>query len=285
MIRSRPAGFLLALVVLAACSSPPPPPPPRPEEVGVVRVPLVLEDGLPWVRASIQGQPVQLLLDLGGFDAVALTSESLSELEVNWTGRSKFTFSAMGESARAKEYVVRDFVLAGIRFPEVRGYEDLLHGKHRSQPRSGYLGLGVLRRFRIIIDYEAGRLVLIWPDAPMPAGYDVENWATLEFKDNPDGVMARVKLDGKERILVWDTGASHCVLKKGLEGAAPVSVKNGHPFARMESFEVAGREAGPMDFALLAFSEPKADGFVGTPFFARHAVYIDFANRVMAVRP
>ena len=39
-----------------------------PQEVGVVRVPLTLEGGMPWVDAKIGGRPVRLLLDLGGFE-------------------------------------------------------------------------------------------------------------------------------------------------------------------------------------------------------------------------
>jgi predicted aspartyl protease len=240
---------------------------------------------MPWVDAKIGGRPVRLLLDLGGFDAVALIPEELKELQVAWTGRSRTTFSAMGDAAQAREYVLPEVEIGGIVFTDVKGFEDLLHGKNRSVSRSGYLGLGLLRRFRIVIDYPARRLVLIWPDAAMPDGYDVENWATSELAPNRDGVMARVKLNGADRLMVWDSGASHCVLKSGLEGTAPVRPIKGHPFAAVDSLIVGGRELGPFDFALLDFKQPKADGFIGYSFFARHAVYVDFRNRVLAVSP
>jgi len=278
-------GLALAASLLAAsCSTAPPPAPPEPE-VGVVRIPLTLEKGMAWVNASAQGKPLRLLVDLGGFDAVALTPEELKGLEPAWTGREKVTFSAMGQAAKAREFELADFEVGGIKFPKVRGYEDLLHGKNRADSRSGYLGLGILRKFRVIIDYSARLLVLIWPDAPAPRDYDVANWPTIPFARSSDGVITRAKIEGVERQMVWDTGASHCVLKSGLHGDAAVRKMSGHLFVTVNSFEVVGREAGPMDFALLDFKEPRADGFIGFPYFVHHAVYIDFRNELLAIKP
>jgi len=273
----------LLLLAAGACATPVEAPPPA--EVGVVRVPLTLEGGMPWVEAKIGGRPVRLLLDLGGFDAVALIPDELKEIQVTWTGKSRTTFSAMGEAATAREYVLPEVELGGILFPEVKGYEDLLHGKNRAVARAGYLGLGILRRFRIVIDYPARQLVLIWPDAPTPEPYDVQDWPTVECEAGKDGVVARAKVNGIDRLFVWDTGATHCVLKTGLEGAAPVRQIEGHPFAAVASFSLVNEEFGPLDFALLDFKMPKADGFIGYSFFAKHAVYVDFANRKLSVEP
>jgi hypothetical protein len=132
-----------------------------------------------WVTARASGRPLRLLVDLGGFDAVALVPDELKELPVTWTGRERTTISAMGKTATAREYSLADFELGGVQFPDVRGYEDLLHGPARDVKRAGYVGLGLLRRFRLIIDYPARQLVLIWPDAPTPRGYDVTNWPAL----------------------------------------------------------------------------------------------------------
>jgi len=283
MIKIRRAPSLASLLVALSCASPPPAPPEP--ETGVVRVPLELEQGMAWVNASAYGRPLRLLLDLGGFDAVALVPEALKEIPAGWSGRERETFSAMGEKARAREFILGEFELGGIRFAEVRGFEDLLQGKNRAKSRSGYLGLGVLRLFRIVIDYPARKLVLIWPDAATPAAYDVANWPTTSFERGNDGVLTRARVDGADRVLVWDTGASHCVLKSGLQGKADVRTSGDQLFVTANSFEVAGLEAGPMDFALLDFKQPKADGFIGFSFFVKHAVYIDFRNRLIAVKP
>ena len=258
---------------------------PLPEAGGVVRVPLVLDQGMAWVDARIGGRPTRLLLDLGGFDAVSLVPEALKDIPVTWTGRTLTTYSTTGEGVRSREYIVREVEVGGVVFRDLRGHEDLLQGKQRAVPRSGYLGLGILRRFRIVIDYAARVLVLIWPDAPTPPAYDVENWPAVKFAPESDGVVARARVEGVERLLVWDTGASHCVLKAGLEGAAPVERRGEHAFVTVKSFDVGGRDVGPMEFALLAFKQPRADGFVGYPFFAKHAVYVDFRNRQFAIRP
>jgi predicted aspartyl protease len=258
---------------------------PVPEAGGVVRIPIVLDQNMAWVDARVGGRPMRLLLDTGGFDAVSLVPGAMNDLPVTWTGRTRTIFSAMGESERAREYVLPEFELGGIVFPEVKGFEDLLQGKQHAAARSGYLGLGLLRRFRIIIDYPSRLLVLIWPEVATPAEYDVEKWPGLLFAPQSDGIVSKGKIEGVDRLLVWDTGASHCVLKSGLEGAARVRTEGGHPFVTVNSFEVGGLEAGPMEFALLAYKQPRADGFVGYAFFAKHAVYVDFRNRLFAIRP
>jgi predicted aspartyl protease len=91
----------------------------------------MLEQGMAWVNASVQGRPLRLLVDLGGFDTVALVPEELKEIPLTWTGRERTTFSAMGETAKAREYELKEFELGGVRFPEIRGFEDLLRNPGR----------------------------------------------------------------------------------------------------------------------------------------------------------
>ncbi|HTF57903.1 MAG TPA: hypothetical protein VK661_11790 [Planctomycetota bacterium] len=280
--RASVAGILLLGVSCAGAGTPAPLPS---EESGLVRIPLVLDRGMAWIDVIIAGRAFRLLLDLGGFDTVALTPESLQGMAVTWTGRTRTTLSAMGDVAKAREYVLPAMELGGVVFRELRGTEDLLKGEKRVVQRTGYLGLGLLQRFNLIIDYPARELVLLWPNVAPPAAYAVEEWPSTEFASGVNGVVATVEIDGSKRRLVWDTGASHCVLKTGLQGSAPVRKEGDYSVCTLKAFDVGGHDFGPVDFVLLDFKQPPADGFIGYPFFGKHAVFVDFRNHRLAVRP
>ncbi|HKS15993.1 MAG TPA: hypothetical protein VJU16_01705 [Planctomycetota bacterium] len=279
----RPAMLCSSLFLLSSCATVevPPPLPPAPE--GIVRIPLILERGLPWVDVRIGERTLRLLVDLGGFDTVALSPASLEGMHVTWTGRTRTTYSAMGRMASAREYELPSMVLGGVVFNAVRGTEDVLQGEERPANRAGYIGLGLLQRFNLVIDYPERELVLLWPDVAPPPDYDVPSWPSTEFGAGVNGVISTVVVDGSPRRLVWDTGASHCVLKSGLQGAAPKEGK--HPVFTAKRFEVGGRDLGPVELVLLDFKQPPADGFIGYSFFAKHAVHVDFRKRRLAVRP
>src|SRR6185503_5492557 len=108
-----------------------------------------------------------------------------------------------------------------------------------------------------------------WPDVPPPAEYRVQEWPSTEFASGVNGVIGTVEIDGERRRLVWDTGASHCILKKGLQGSAPVVKQGQYSVCMPESFEVGGHAFGPMEFFLLDFKQPPADGFIGYSFFGK----------------
>ncbi|HEY3226125.1 MAG TPA: hypothetical protein VGK61_03895 [Planctomycetota bacterium] len=287
MKRMRHASRWIAATLLfaASCTTVADPDPIPVVESGLVRIPLVLDRGMAWVDVNIAGRSFRLLLDLGGFDTVALSPEALAGLAVSWTGRTRTTFSAMGDLARAREYILPALELGGVVFHELRGTEDLLQGEKRAVKRPGYLGLGLLQRFNLIIDYPARELVLLWPDVSPPAEYRVEEWPSTEFAAGVNGVVATVEIDGSRRRLVWDTGASHCILKSGLQGSALVGKEGQYSVCTPKSFEVGGHDFGAVEFVLLEFKQPPADGFIGYPFFGKHAVFVDFRSHRLAVRP
>lgn len=284
-VRRAPMWIAAALLFTASCSTIESPERPPSGESGFVRIPLVLDRGMAWIDVAIAGRSFRLLLDLGGFDTVALSPESLEGMEVSWTGRTRTTFSAMGDVARAREYVLPPMELGGVVFRDLRGTEDLLRGEKRAVKRTGYLGLGLLQRFNLIIDYPARELVLLWPGVSPPAEYRVEEWPSTEFASGVNGVVGTVEIDGERRRLVWDTGASHCVLKSGLQRSAPTRKEGDYSVCTPRSFEVGGHEFGPVEFFLLDFKQPPADGFIGYSFFGKHAVFVDFRSHRLAVRP
>ena len=282
----NPSRWIAATMLFAAsCAALAAPERPPRVESGLVRIPLFLDRGMAWVDVTIEGRPLRLLLDLGGFDTVALTPESLEGMSVTWTGRTRTTFSAMGDVARAREYVLPAMELGGVVFRELRGTEDLLKGEKRVVQRTGYLGLGLLQRFNLIIDYPARELVLLWPDVSPPEEYRVEEWPSTEFAAGVNGVIGTVEIDGERRRLVWDTGASHCVLKTGLQGSGAIKKEGAYSVCTPSTFQVGGHEFGPVEFVLLDFKQPTADGFIGYSFFGKHAVFVNFQSHRLAVRP
>ncbi|MGH8106459.1 MAG: hypothetical protein ACREO2_09070, partial [Arenimonas sp.] len=50
-----------------------------------IEIPVEIVNGLPTVDATIRGRPIRLFLDLGGHNEIALTTEDLKKVEVDFS--------------------------------------------------------------------------------------------------------------------------------------------------------------------------------------------------------
>lgn len=279
--------FLVLMLGLIACGTScihlPPPPPQTVEINDAVRVPIVSRQGGPVVDVRIGEKTLPLLLDLGGFDTIALSPEALENLQVAWTGKTRIVQDALGNAFRSREYRLPDVTLGPWTWSDLTGNEYHHRQQTTAALRNGYLGLGLLRRFTLIIDQPRGTLVLLKPGDPVPREYPVDWWIEVPFSTGGSGVRTAASMRGRELRVVWDTGASHSLLKPALADPAGVSKVGTHPRFTTPTFVLAGREFGPLEFVLMDFREPPADVLLGQNFLATRPVLIDFARRRLAI--
>jgi hypothetical protein len=248
---------MLAALALAACGGPRVVVPAR--TCGTVAVPLRLEQRLPLLRADVAGTPVDLMLDLGGFDTVSL--DPVARVPVAFTGRERTFRDARGDLLTAREYRLPAVSLGAQPLRDVVGTENVHAPGWQPPAGQGYVGLGVLRHFHLDIDYGSGALRLLDRRCPAPAR---PGWTTVPLLSDADGVTVAARAGDRDVTLVLDTGATASTLRPGLPG--PVT------FGGVEIPVV------PADF-------PVADGLVGADFFAAYEVAIDFEARTVAFRP
>jgi hypothetical protein len=277
-------SFLISWILgVASCIHVVAPRAPIEEEDGAVRVPLVPREGGPVVDVRIQGKVIPLLLDLGGFDTIALSPEALKDLQVVWTGKTRIVNDALGNTFQSREYRLPDVTVGPWTWSELTGNE--FH--HRQQIpaalRNGYVGLGLLQRFTLIIDQPRRTLVLLKPGDPVPREYPVDWWIEVPMSVGGSGVQTAASLGRRDLRVVWDTGASHSLLKSGLADPAAVTRRGNHPVYNSPTFVLSGRDYGPLEFVLMDFREPPADVLLGQNFLETRPVLIDFSRRRLAL--
>jgi hypothetical protein len=255
-----------------------------PAEPRRVEVRLRLDDHLPVVRAVVDGRPVELLLDLGGFDTVALRPEVLEELPVSFVGGTRRWRDARGKLHRSRAYRLGVVEIGGLRLNSVIGHELGSVVEPTLKGLDGYLGLGLLRSFTVLVDYPSERLVLARP----VTGLEVENaaeWPRIELELDDRGIVSRLRGDDRELSFVWDTGYTWSVVKpKAVRGLATRD-EDGQRRITLDSLGAGGAELGPLDLVLFAFRQPPVDGVLGYNLFAERPVLFDFAGAAAGVGP
>jgi len=283
----RPA-IPLTLVVLAALNpsvdagGPRVTPASHPTCAGAV--PLRLTHGLPVVTLDIQQTPVDLLLDLGGFEAVSLTAKALDRVQPTFTGKTR-----RFENARGDRLVAREYRLSQVAFgPHV--FTDLVGSEHVFAPdlappiEAGYLGLGLLRHFHLTIAYGRGELGLIdrrCAGLELPEG---RPWRRVRLESQKDGLRISAAIDGKKRSLVLDTGASYSTIRPAAAPREGRRSVGGTELFTPSSLVVGGDEVPGIDFAVVDLPGPGTDGILGCNFFAEHEVVVDLDARSVAFR-
>lgn len=280
-----------ASAALHGCASPPAVGyAPAPAASGTV-VPLRIVNYLPVVEVQTQGRTLQLIVDLGGTDALSLSQSALAELEVEFTGRSRTIFDAFGRLWRGREFFVPEVDLAGLALRDVRGYEipdsrfNIPGGSGAEDAQlDGYIGVDLLRQFNVLVDYPNGRLVFVEHDAPPPVAID--DWPGSRFSFGRAGVVSPIRLDGRRIRANWDTGASHTVIRSDRANPDwPRWQRGPEEAVTAESLNIGGEDFGAFDLVLMDFRQPSVDVIIGTNLFEQRAVWFDFVNLRLAIDP
>lgn len=284
------ACAVFSLFMLAGCGGPQPVERVTSPAVGGSVVPVEMVHSLPVVEVVMQDRHWRLIVDLGGTDALSLSTSALRDLQVHFTGRHRHIFDAFGKLWRGREFVVAEIMLADLKLYGVRGYEIPDNRFNIPSNRGaedvqldGYIGVDLLRQFNLLVDYPNNRLVLADHAAQPPVMID--NWASSKF-DNYAGVTSYITLDGQRRRANWDTGASHTVIRPGRTGASWARWTYGdYEAVTSPSLSIGGSDLGEFDLVLLDFRKPRVDVILGTNLFESRAVWFDFVQQEVAVEP
>jgi hypothetical protein len=181
-----------------------------------------------YVDARINGRPLRLMLDTGGFNALtpptveSLGLKSEGSFEARGTGEKteSFGLTHIGE-VQVGDATVRNQVFYVLPFKDLDQVEGV--------PLPGLLGFEVFKRFVVRIDYAARRLTLILPEAfAAPKGATPVAFTFDEMTPQVEG-----KLDGIPGKFTIDTGS-----RSSLDVNRPFAEKNGlfdRPGAKIEA--------------------------------------------------
>ncbi len=241
------------------------------------------------VTVGIQGHEYRLILDTGSpNEAIALTREALANLDVRYTGKARVFRDAYGSRYESREFVIPSMELGDLELRNVVGNE-----RHRSvYGLDGAIGLELLDRFDVLIDYSAGMLTLYRPEHE-PAFVSDGSWFRYSYEGNLCMQVQFDFLDG-EHELCLDSGCgcnfvgSRSRLGRTMSSALeqhgrPIAIGGGTrdrcPSYMIDHLYLGGRDIGGGHFVLGDLPSYMNNGVVGYDFFANNLVYIRFWKR------
>ncbi len=253
----RSAAFLS--LVLASCAAPETFRFDAPGPHSWVALPLRVENDRPYVDLEVNGHPLAALFDLGAGATVWLEPAAAEAAGARFTGGAGTWVDAFGKEHAGRRFVLGTCRAGEFEFRDVEGREAAV----------SMVGWRLLQRFRVLVDYPGGRVVLATGTA-LPPDVDADRWVRVPFRATGSGVVTDATVNGREMELVWDTGASRSILKPG-RGNGPCALSLG------------GHDFGTEEFTALDIAEPPGDGLVGQPFFQRHRVLIDWETGILSI--
>jgi hypothetical protein len=249
----------------------------------LVEVPMDATSGLPVVAAAIGGgASLKLVVDSGGFGDVALAPAALSTLPVDFNGRSYEWRDFQNHRFVSRAFTADDFRVGGIPLGAVSGSELSNGFGGLSAGTAGYLGVGLLGKFIVKLDYKAG-VMSLYQAHGRDAAQAICGAKVLAATFRDGVVQVPVRTDAGELLFQVDTGSSRTFLRPGALGLKPgpdgTFAETMRSFSR---FEVGGRDLGRQVLEFRDFKAPAVDGVLGSDFFHGRTLCLDLADELVA---
>lgn len=251
--------------------------------------------GFPTVSVTIQGHSIPLTFDLGGSRLqLAVSPAVLKRLNINVDHVDSVVHGAdaRGVKSTYKVFLLPEIKLGDFVLNDIKGIEYHPWGGEGA-PKNGIVGFNLIARFNVVIDFSHSVVILVRGNGH-PPGYDVGSWPKAPFII--DGHMiTRAHVNGKAISLIWDTGTPVSSIKQQtiISGDVKKCSKTvlfkvaARPDTCREiaapEFIMGDRNFGPMTFYTRSMPGLPVDGMIGDDFFKAHVVYIDFANKTVAI--
>ncbi|CAG0999799.1 hypothetical protein PLCT2_03002 [Planctomycetaceae bacterium] len=232
---------------------------------------------LPVIDLQIGAHTVPVVIDTGSNGTIWLAPAVAQRVGARFTGQSSTYYDAHGHAFAARNYVLSECALDGIKLRNIEGRE-FASAADGGPEIQGIIGLGVLRHFRVVFD---------WPRAAMElstgglAGR--EQFRQVPMRWTSYGLETHVVIDGTELEFIWDTGASASILKFGRVAARLLTKREGYLMYAAAHMHIGGTDFGAQDFYMQDLEEPPGDGLIGANFFMKHRVLLDLEANVLGV--
>lgn len=207
------------------------------------------EAGLLVAQAQVNGEKVELVLDLGSAHPLTLPLPDLQRTHAIAMGEVVRYHDATGTPLSADVYDVAELAWAGVTWRHVRAVEARWSGGFSPPVRAGVLGLPLFRSLRLALRVMAGE-ARVEPSRPCGA-------SGIAMKVD-HGLLLDARLDSEPVTTLLDTAATHDV--------ATSFARSGRHRLTLGELDV-----GTIDLAGAELPGVPADLMLGTPFLARYA--------------
>ena len=246
------------------------------------QIPIELQGNRPPIlTATVDGMPVRLRFDLGDGTALVLQKAVLEKIHAKPTGKTA-RMQGVDGPFEAPLFNVARVEIGGTLFRDaIVRRDEARKGYAPDSGTDGFLGTGLLKTFQIVIDYPDRTMTLVQNAQTDPAGPCTGT--QIPFSDNPKWrgePVTEADTDIGRVTLWWDTGAPVSILRKEI-----MSPTHGGETLASAQFRLGERNFGPWQFQRWGeMNLPGFDGFIGSDFFAKHVVCVDFPRSRVVVK-
>jgi len=242
-------------------------------------IPLRMVDNLPYIPVQIEHKTFYLMLDLGADDRIKLTSKAVAIIRVNPIAETAHHTDAMGHGIDERQFRIPSLRIGAVTFRNVESGEERFAPDYGPPDKTrGHVGLGLLRDYKIVLDYRNDQMWLFVKDAPTGDADRCTGTVVAQIAGAP-GIATTVLTDFGTLTMTWDTGAQHNVLRQDSPASSQVAAKLNEFFGSRQ-FVLGGKDFGATGFYLVDVTHPRGiDGSIGYDFFATHRVCFDMPDR------
>jgi hypothetical protein len=120
----------------------------------------------PVIEVKINGSPIDVLFDIGRGTTVAIFPPQLNTIEKRRVGTARSGLSMTGPTGERPTYEVDIIEIGGAQFTSATVVEDFHDDDFQeffasSLNAYGFVGVGLIEQYKIVIDYQNGVLTLI----------------------------------------------------------------------------------------------------------------------------
>lgn len=243
-----------------------------------LRFPFEIVNGAPQIKATIDGQEASLLLDLGGAGELSLKQSFVAKASLKKLESEEASADAFGERVRSGTYRVASFTSGDVH------EENLIAGIWNSgSGTDGYLGIGYMRKFRIVFDYPKRELRLYRRSMNGSSSTQCDG-KPIPLKVYGTLIYTEAKTDFGIRLFALDTGANVNVLATTQKPEGEISSAASNQLHYYKEFSLNGQDLIPGRFAKVDIRMPLVSGVLGKDFFETRVVCLDLANLAMTIR-
>ncbi|QGZ39084.1 hypothetical protein IP92_02696 [Pseudoduganella flava] len=253
-----------------------------------VSVPVALEKGIPVAQLTIAGATYPFTFDIGSGRTVHLTREVMAAIPgLKLTGRKVQSSDLTGKVRDEEEFVIPDLVINGVSFGEVTGVSHepwgLTIGEGAGPPPHSVIGLALFEKQPFV--YDQSRLELRF-GTPLALG---KEWHPMSHERAHEGIVMTLSNPRGKYRMVFDTAANLSLVKPQsvqAQGDQTAKCDLFGPARPCEYVGVALEGGVPLKAYLMPLPDRfAADGILGADFFQAYGVYMDLANRTVALKP
>lgn len=275
--------YLLAAVLLHGCGKDAP-------LAEVTFVPIEIVGTSPIIEIKVNGKPVPVHFDLGNADSVSLFPAFLDEVQKEKVGETGGRKSLYGSEDgkpiyRVETVQVGDFAVTN--FDVVEDFHDAEFQEDFIEARGafGFIGPGLFKDHRLVIDYQQKKLTIIPQDAldAQQSGCRGHEISLMPQSNSDIGALGLAQTEIGDVRLVWDTGAPANIILKDRTDAAELGLPEYEELTLTE-LSFGGHDFGPASFFVRDFKIPPFDGLIGFPFFEKYVVCFDLPGNRLFVR-